>query len=106
MEQKEQLQSEKEQSEKSAEGRIAISIMKEIFQTRESKDPGIFIGEFIRMGFQTGASDMHFQPNESGIEVRLRIDGILQSIATFSYPEFGKYLQKIKFMSGVKINIT
>jgi hypothetical protein len=36
--------------------------MKQFFEKRESLDPGEFILEMVRLGFQSGASDMHFQP--------------------------------------------
>ncbi len=37
--------------------------------------------------------------------MRLRKDGILQPVFIFSLDEFNKYLMKIKFMSGAKMNI-
>lgn len=79
--------------------------MKEIFESRESQDPGEFIKEIIRLGFQAGASDLHFQAEEEGIALKLRLDGILVQISFFSHQEFWKYMQKIKFISGVKMNI-
>ena len=79
--------------------------MKEEFNQRESQDPAQFINTIIRLSFQAGASDLHFQPEEQGIVLRLRIDGVLQTVVEFSHQEFWKYMQKIKFMSGVKMNI-
>jgi type II secretory ATPase GspE/PulE/Tfp pilus assembly ATPase PilB-like protein len=35
----------------------------------------------------------------------LRLDGILQDVITFDAQDFWKYLQKLKFISGVKMNI-
>lgn len=37
--------------------------------------------------------------------MRVRKDGILQTVLVFSHQEFKKYLMKIKFMSGVKMNV-
>lgn len=62
-------------------------------------DPGEFIMQIIRLAFQTGASDLHFQSEDKGVLVRLRIDGVLQEILEFTHDDFRKYLQKIKFMS-------
>ncbi|MBQ7616525.1 hypothetical protein IJS64_00620 [bacterium] len=73
--------------------------MKEQFEERESQDPAVFINNIIRLSFQAGASDLHFQPEENGIILRLRIDGVLHQILTFTHQEFWKYMQKIKFMS-------
>ncbi len=92
-------------NEEKAEGKSAITIMKEQFEERETQDPAVFINNIIRLSFQAGASDLHFQPEENGIILRLRIDGVLHQILTFTHQEFWKYMQKIKFMSWVKMNI-
>lgn len=104
-EQQEYSKTLKRQNEEKAEWKSAISIMKEQFEQRETQDPAQFINTLIRLSFQAGASDLHFQPEESGIVLRLRIDGVLHQIVNFSHQEFWKYMQKIKFMSGVKMNI-
>jgi len=95
--------SEKEQ--KQAEGKGAIAMIQKIFETRDTMEPGDFIMELIRLAFQTGASDLHFQPQEDGVVVRIRIDGVLQELLEFTHQDFVKYLQKMKFISGTKMNI-
>ena len=94
-----------ETEQKQAEGKWAIAMMQKVFEKRDSMDPGEFIMEFIRLAFQTWASDLHFQPQEDGLIVRIRIDGVLQELVKFTHDEFKKYLQKIKFISGTKMNI-
>ena len=37
--------------------------------------------------------------------MRIRKDGILQPVFMFNHDEFNKYLMKIKFMAGAKMNI-
>jgi type II secretory ATPase GspE/PulE/Tfp pilus assembly ATPase PilB-like protein len=61
--------------------------------------------EIVRLSFQSGASDLHLQPEGKQIVLRLRLDGILQDVVAFESKDFRKYLQKLKFMSGVKMNI-
>ena len=103
------FESKKEESKKQqeqAEWESAINEMKKIFEKRDAIDPSKFIMEIIRLSFQTGASDLHFQSNKDEIVLRLRIDGILQDILKFSIEEFQKYNQKIKFMSWAKMNIS
>jgi len=95
--------SEKEQ--KQAAGKWAIAMIQKIFETRDSMEPGDFIMELIRLAFQTWASDLHFQPQEDGLIVRIRIDGVLQELLKFTHDDFRKYLQKMKFISGTKMNI-
>ena len=102
-----QEQKEKEESEKreKAEWDSAISLMKQYFTKKEWVDPGEFILEMVRLSFQSWASDVHFQPEWKNVTLRLRLDGILQDVVTFDAQDFWKYLQKLKFISGVKMNI-
>ncbi|HRD56307.1 MAG TPA: type II secretion system ATPase GspE [Parachlamydiaceae bacterium] len=52
---------------------------------------------------QQGASDIHFEPFETGLKVRYRIDGVLQNRHTPS-PEFqAQLLTRIKVMSKLDI---
>lgn len=105
LEEKKDKEDQKKSIEAKAEGKSAIKIMQEYFDQKDTQDPALFIMTIIRLSFQSGASDLHFQPEESGIVVRLRIDGVLHQIFTFDHQEFWKYMQKIKFMSWVKMNI-
>ncbi len=94
-----------DQEQKQAAGKGAIAMIQKLFETRDTMEPGDFIMEIIRLAFQTGASDLHFQPQEDGLIVRIRIDGVLQEILKFTHEDFVKYLQKMKFISGTKMNI-
>ena len=38
--------------------------------------------------------------------LRLRLDGVLQDVVAFEIKDFWKYLQKLKFISGVKMNVS
>jgi type II secretory ATPase GspE/PulE/Tfp pilus assembly ATPase PilB-like protein len=37
--------------------------------------------------------------------MKVRRDGVLQEIAKFTHEEFKKYIQKLKFIAGTKMNI-
>jgi type II secretory ATPase GspE/PulE/Tfp pilus assembly ATPase PilB-like protein len=79
--------------------------MQKLYEKRDTMDPGEYIMQTISLAFQAGASDLHFQSEEKGAMVRIRIDGVLQEVLEFSHDDFRKYLQKIKFISGAKMNI-
>jgi type IV pilus assembly protein PilB len=49
---------------------------------------------------------VHFQTEEIWVVMRLRIDGVLQTVIVFKHSQFQKYLMKIKYMSWVKMNIS
>jgi type II secretory ATPase GspE/PulE/Tfp pilus assembly ATPase PilB-like protein len=92
-------------TQQQAEGKSAISIIKQLYEKRDTMDPGNFVMEIVRLSFQSGASDFHLQPEGNDIMLRLRIDGILQDVVAFDKKDFRKYLQKLKFISRVKMNI-
>ncbi len=94
-----------EKKQKEAEWEWAISMMKKLYEKRDSMEPWDFIMEIVRLSFQTWASDLHFQPQESGVVLRLRIDWVLQEIFEFSHEDFLKYLQKLKFIAWTKMNV-
>lgn len=102
-EQEEKLKWEKIQRE--AAGRGALGMIKQLFDKRASMDPGDFIMEMVRLAFQSWASDLHFQPEEKGVLMRVRIDGVLQELLEFTHKDFQKYLQKLKFIAGTKMNV-
>ncbi len=101
----EQIKLEWETKQKQASGEWAIGMLKEVFEKRNSMEPGEFIMEIIRLAFQTWASDLHFQPQEDWVLIRLRIDGVMQEVLKFTHDDFKKYLQKMKFIAWTKMNI-
>ena len=57
----------------------------------------------ITEAIQQGASDIHFEPHETGLRIRYRIDGVLQARHTPA-PEFqAQLLTRIKVMSKMDI---
>jgi type II secretory ATPase GspE/PulE/Tfp pilus assembly ATPase PilB-like protein len=51
------------------------------------------------------ASDIHFEPQQDGIRLRYRMDGVLQSITVLPSPVYHYILSRVKVLSGMKINI-
>ncbi|MDR2415058.1 MAG: hypothetical protein LBD75_00095 [Candidatus Peribacteria bacterium] len=95
-----QEQAQKEHTiQQQAEGKSAIHLIQQFYEKRNTMDPGDFVMEIVRLSFQSGASDLHFQPEGKKITLRLRLDGILQNVITFDKTDFRKYLQKLKFIS-------
>jgi len=102
----ERAKNQEKQTEDAASGISALSMIKQIFAKKDTTDPGEFISEVVKLAFQSGASDIHFQAEDSGVIVKVRIDGVLQKVIDFSHNEFLKYMQKLKFISGVKMNVS
>lgn len=52
------------------------------------------------------ASDVHFEPEENGLKIRLRIDGVLQNLILLPKSLQEKLVSRVKLISGIKLNIT
>lgn len=89
----------------SVSGNEAVALIKDAYAHLERYSEGEFINEILRLSYQAGASDVHFQTEELGVVMRIRKDGVLQTVIVFEHVEFQKYLMKIKYISGVKMNI-
>ncbi|QQS15358.1 MAG: type II/IV secretion system protein [Candidatus Moraniibacteriota bacterium] len=50
----------------------------------------------------TGANDIHIEPQENSVDIRFRIDGVLQTVATLPMNEYPSILGDIKLLSGLK----
>ena len=51
------------------------------------------------------ASDVHMEPVKERVEMRYRIDGVLQDVLSLPFDVYEKILSRIKLLSGLKINI-
>jgi type IV pilus assembly protein PilB len=60
----------------------------------------------IAAALKLSSSDIHIEAEEQGIAVRLRVDGILQDIATLQKEQWKKIINRIKLIAGLKLNIT
>lgn len=62
--------------------------------------------EIILAGALVGkASDVHLEPEESGVTMRYRIDGVLNEVAQLSLIAYPKIVSRIKLEAKLKINI-
>ena len=56
-------------------------------------------------GIGLGASDIHIEPGEEQVKLRIRFDGILQDVLLLPKDIYGNILSRIKLLSGIKLNI-
>ncbi len=54
---------------------------------------------------KTKASDIHYEPEEKTVVVRLRIDGVLHKIFELNHKLYSKIANQIKYESKMKLNI-
>lgn len=55
---------------------------------------------------KTGASDIHYQPEEHHVIVRFRIDGVLQQVLEIDANTYNYISNQLKYKSGMKLNVT
>jgi type II secretory ATPase GspE/PulE/Tfp pilus assembly ATPase PilB-like protein len=60
-----------------------------------------FVSELLAAACQQGASDVHLHPTVSGLEVRWRIDGVLQPVGTFPSGEAADVVSRLKVLAGL-----
>jgi type II secretory ATPase GspE/PulE/Tfp pilus assembly ATPase PilB-like protein len=52
-----------------------------------------------------GASDIHLEPEEDGVRMRYRLDGVLVEVLVFDVPTYALISSRIKLLSGLKLNV-
>ena len=55
--------------------------------------------------YQLEASDIHVEPEETKVHLRIRLDGVLQDIFDFSHEMHKMLLSRIKLVSELKLNV-
>lgn len=52
-----------------------------------------------------GASDVHLEPEDNGVRMRYRLDGVLTEVLMFDAPTYALMSSRLKLLSGLKLNI-
>src|SRR3989344_2996422 len=62
--------------------------------------------EIIMAGaLSLGASDVHLEPEDTGVRMRYRLDGVLTEVVIFDAPTYALVSSRVKLLSGLKLNI-
>ncbi len=62
--------------------------------------------EVLAAAFAMKASDIHIEPEEASVRLRLRLDGILTNAYSFDPHTYQGLASRIKLLSGLKLNVT
>jgi len=88
---------------------LKVDKLKELETMQESittVSPTELISSLLTSAVIARASDIHLQPEEKYLAVRLRIDGVLQEAAKFHSSVYHNLISRIKILSKLKINVT
>lgn len=61
------------------------------------------VNQLLRRAVQNGASDLHIEPHEGGLRVRMRIDGFLQEVMDRADVPVRRIVSRLKVMAGLDI---
>lgn len=61
--------------------------------------------EILAAAFAMKASDVHIEPEEHEVHLRLRLDGLLTTTYTFDAHAYKTLVSRIKLLSGLKLNV-
>jgi type IV pilus assembly protein PilB len=63
------------------------------------------VDDYLTRALERNASDIHFEPHEDGLKIRMRIDGYLQTVETIPVSIIGPITSRLKIMSQMKIDL-
>jgi type II secretory ATPase GspE/PulE/Tfp pilus assembly ATPase PilB-like protein len=91
--------------------RIQLSIkhikdLKSEIQKNISEETTKILEIILGGGICLESSDIHLEPEENQVKMRVRIDGILHDVIYFKPKTYNLLLSRIKLLSGIKLNIT
>jgi type II secretory ATPase GspE/PulE/Tfp pilus assembly ATPase PilB-like protein len=67
------------------------------------RDPLLLLNKIIFEAIESKASDIHFEPAENLVRVRLRIDGVLRVLKTIDLDSWARIRSKLKLISNLDI---
>lgn len=65
--------------------------------------PGPLVDLLLERAFELGGTDIHFDPREDGLYIRLRVDGILHDILKLENESTSQVVSRLKLMAGMDI---
>ena len=83
-----------------------ITDFKEEIEKSSNQDVSSLLEKILVGSIILESSDVHIEPEKNIIKIRIRIDGFLQEAATIERHAFEGLLSRIKFLSGIKLNVT
>jgi type IV pilus assembly protein PilB len=82
------------------------SRLKTIFESHDTHQVSKIMETVFGSAIALGSSDVHFEPEEEFTRLRLREDGVLQEIIQMDPALYQKLLNRVKFISGMKLTNT
>jgi len=79
-----------------------VNQMSELMKSIPSKE---VITLIMALAIQNNAGDIHIEPNDSGVKVRFRIDGVLHDVLSLPTSAYLPVLSEMKILAGFATNV-
>lgn len=93
------------EEEEAVQSEGGLADFEELGRRIASLPPTEILQVIVSSAVKLGASDIHVEPKESEARLRLRIDGVLQDMATFNKEGWSLLLSRVKVLSKMKLNV-
>jgi type II secretory ATPase GspE/PulE/Tfp pilus assembly ATPase PilB-like protein len=70
-------------------------------QKKNAQDVVSLVDELLKRAVKSGASDVHFEPTRSGLIVKFRLDGVLNTVEELPKSLSGNVIARLKVLGGL-----
>jgi type IV pilus assembly protein PilB len=84
---------------------IAQQKIKEVLGLNKAHRLSRILETILGASLALDASDVHIEPEETFVRIRVRLDGVLTDFVQFDLETFGLLDSRIKLLSGLKLNV-
>jgi len=82
-----------------------VSILENTIAAKKSYRVSRILETVLAGALAVEASDIHFEPEETFVRLRYRLDGVLHEVVRFDFETYGLILSRVKLVSGMKLNV-
>ncbi len=79
--------------------------IEETMQLKKAFRTSRIVEVLLASALATKSSDIHIEPEETSVRMRMRLDGILTDVARFDAETYRLLLSRLKLLSGLKLNV-
>ena len=79
------------------------ALQEELRELIDVVGPAPLVDLLLERAFQLNATDIHIDPNEQGLRVRLRVDGMLHDVMQLPQKLTAQVISRLKLMAGMDI---
>ncbi len=77
----------------------------EVLANKKSTSVSRVFEDVVTAALTMKASDIHFEPEETSVRLRFRLDGLLTDAFTFDAKTYRSINSRVKLLSGLKLNV-